>query len=124
MPNCTFCKQTDARSDQDELLETLHALVDRTCHALLGYGTDVAVTSARVWDAWHAVRRCFRHPSAAGGERDTQGVIGFDAQVCVAIFIVPASRACASDCLTCGGGAGIFTPFGMRAVCVRVGGHL
>lgn len=58
--------QTDARADQDALLEALEVLSEQACRYLLAaYGTT-SVTAASVWNAVHAVRRLYRGAMVSG----------------------------------------------------------
>lgn len=66
-------------------MDTLDALANYACGALLGNDAEAAGTAIRsraVWCAWHAVRRSYRNPHSQALEQGPQVVLAFDAQVC------------------------------------------
>lgn len=73
--------KVDARADQDKLLDELRSVSELTCIELLSESCHREGASSAIWDAWHAVKRCY-YGSGTGvsvGNRDQ--VPGFNRQV-------------------------------------------
>lgn len=63
------------------MMDSLDALAKHTCHIVLGDVVGMAIKCRPIWDAWHAVQRCYRNPLSPAREQGANTVLGFSEQV-------------------------------------------